>query len=73
MWGHVRIEALLSARTVFGNPKDIAHLKQEGHQKLLQAKERYESITQVVETIKSCIARPLTLEVSMLLFGMATY
>lgn len=64
MWGHVRIEALLSARTVFGNPEDIVHLKQEGHQKLLQAKERYESIAEVVETIKCCTARVVTLEVS---------
>ncbi|KAE9388476.1 hypothetical protein BT96DRAFT_968085 [Gymnopus androsaceus JB14] len=66
MWGHVPDEALLSARTVFGDPKDIAHLKQEGFSKLFQAKKRYESIAEVVQKIKCCVARAQTLETFLL-------
>ena len=28
-WGHVRIEALLSSRTVYGNRADVEHLRRD--------------------------------------------
>ena len=28
-WGHVRHEALLSCRSVYGNPADVEHLRRE--------------------------------------------
>ncbi|GBE86796.1 hypothetical protein SCP_1000380 [Sparassis crispa] len=28
-WGHVRLEALLSSHTVYGNRRDVEHLRQE--------------------------------------------
>lgn len=39
---------LLSGRTVFGEREDVKHLRQEGLDVLSEAKDRYDSITEVV-------------------------
>lgn len=64
MWGHVRVEALLSARTVYGDCKDVEHLRQEGLETLLQANARYDRIAEEVRVIKACVARAGSVEVS---------
>lgn len=64
MWGHVRVEALLSSRTVCGDRKDVENLKQEGLDMLSRAKDIYDSIAEAVRTIKSCVSRAQTFEVS---------
>lgn len=64
MWGHVRVEALLSARTVYGDRKDVEHLRKEGLQMLLEARDRYDYIAEAVAIVKSCVSRAQTVEVS---------
>lgn len=65
MWGHVRVEALLSGRTVYGDREDVMHLRQEGIDVLSRAKDRYGSIAEAVESIKSCVSRARAVEVSL--------
>lgn len=60
MWGHVRVEALLSARTVYGDRKDVEHLRKEGLQTLLEARDRYDSIADAVGIVKSFVSRAQT-------------
>lgn len=65
MWGHVRVEALLSGRTVYGDREDVKDMRQEGIDVLERAKERYDSIAEAVGSIKSCVSRAQTVEVSL--------
>lgn len=64
MWGHVRIEALLSARTVFGDRKDVEHLRLEGLDMLSRIKDQLDFVARAVEVMQSSIARAQTIEAS---------
>lgn len=64
MADHICVEALLSARTVYGDRRDTEYLRQEGLAMLLQARDLYDSVIKVVGSIKQYIARAQTVEVS---------
>lgn len=64
MWGHVRIEALLSSRTVYGDPKDVEYLKREGLEKLDQAAITYDAILVEVKRLRNCVSNAQTYEAS---------
>lgn len=65
MWGHVRIETLLSARTVFGDRRDVEHLRQEGLEVLTQAVISYQEMQDAVTVIKRCVSQAGNFEVSL--------
>ncbi|KAF5355113.1 hypothetical protein D9756_005557 [Leucocoprinus leucothites] len=51
-WGHVRVEALLSSRTVYGNRKDIEHLRREATAIIADGNVRFSQIAESVDKIK---------------------
>lgn len=63
-WGHVRVEALLSSRTVYGNRKDVEHLRQEAMTYIHDGQERLNHIAESVNKIKKQITAVRTYEVS---------
>lgn len=54
-WGHVRLEALLSSRTVYGNRSDVEHLRQEAMTYLDEGQQRLYRIAKSVEIIKGSV------------------
>lgn len=56
-WGHVRIEALLSSRTVYGNRRDVEHLRREAMIFLDDGLKRIDLIAEAVENVKSYVAK----------------
>lgn len=62
-WGHVRLEALLSSRTIYGNRGDIEHLRRKALAYLDDGLARFSSITKAVKIIKSHVASVKTFEV----------
>ncbi|KAF8884085.1 hypothetical protein CPB84DRAFT_1789585 [Gymnopilus junonius] len=61
-WGHVRVEALLSSRTVYGNRQDVEHLRQEAMTILENGLTRFNNVADAVEKLKKCVAGVQTLE-----------
>ena len=60
-WGHVRVEALLSSRTVYGNRQDIEHLRLEAMTILEDGLTRFNNVADAVEKLKKCVAEVQTL------------
>lgn len=56
-WGHVRLEALLSCRAVYGNRADVEHLRREAVDYLDDGPKRLDIIAEAVEKIKIHVAR----------------
>ncbi|OBZ68748.1 hypothetical protein A0H81_11302 [Grifola frondosa] len=62
-WGHVRLEALLSSRTVYGNRGDVEHLRREAMTYLNDGLKRLDLIAEAVEKLKNQVASVQTYEV----------
>lgn len=52
-WGHVRIEALLASRTVYGNPSDVEDLRHDALMTIQEGLESVRSVSSLVHRIKS--------------------
>jgi len=63
-WGHVRVEALLSSRTVYGNRADVEHLRQDAVEILDDGLKKFDLIAQAVENIKIQVASTKAYEVT---------
>ncbi|KXN84527.1 hypothetical protein AN958_07174 [Leucoagaricus sp. SymC.cos] len=61
-WGHVRLEALLSSRTVYGNRQDVEHLRLEAVSFLEEGLKKLDHISEAVENIKKTVAAVQTYE-----------
>ncbi|KZT12667.1 uncharacterized protein LAESUDRAFT_640432 [Laetiporus sulphureus 93-53] len=61
-WGHVRVEALLSSRTIYGNRRDVEHLRLEATSILKYGMKRLDRIAEAVQKIKAQIAKVQTYE-----------
>jgi hypothetical protein len=55
-WGHVRIEALLSSRTVYGDRRDVEHLRQESMTYLHDGIKRLDCVAESVDIIKNIVS-----------------
>jgi hypothetical protein len=64
-WGHVRLEALLSSRSVYGNRRDVEHLRQEAMAYLNDGLKRLDPIAEAVQKIKNQVTSVQTYEVSL--------
>ncbi|KAG6907820.1 hypothetical protein DXG01_007256 [Tephrocybe rancida] len=62
-WGNLRIEALLTARTVYGSSEDIAHYHRDALGFLDSGLERFEIIAESVSRIKAIMTEVKTCEV----------
>lgn len=51
-WGHVRLEALLSSRTIYGNSKDVEHLHREALVFLKEGLKRLNLIAEAVGKLR---------------------
>jgi hypothetical protein len=65
-WGHVRIEALLASRTVYGNPSDVEDLRRDARMTLQEGLASVRSVSSLVHCIRSRIASVKTFEVRIL-------
>ncbi len=65
-WGHVRIEALLASRTVYGNPSDVEDLRRDARMTLQEGLASVRSVSSLVHRIRSRIASVKTFEVRIL-------
>jgi hypothetical protein len=63
-WGHVRVEALLSSRTVYENRADIEHLRREAVNYLDKGAIRLDLIAEPGKTLRNQVASSNTYEVS---------
>lgn len=61
-WGVVRVEALLSSRTVYGNRGDIEHLRLDGMTILNDGLQRFDLIAEAVEGINNQVSAVQTYE-----------
>ncbi|KZT24848.1 hypothetical protein NEOLEDRAFT_1093716 [Neolentinus lepideus HHB14362 ss-1] len=61
-WGHVRVEALLSSRTIYGNRGDIEHLRRDAMTFLDHGLKKVSLIADAVEKIKKQVATVQTYE-----------
>ncbi|KAF5347777.1 hypothetical protein D9756_010319 [Leucocoprinus leucothites] len=61
-WGHVRLEALLSSRTVYGNRIDIEHLRREAMAFIADGNLRFSQIAESVDKIKKQVSTVPTYE-----------
>ncbi|KAM6504170.1 hypothetical protein JOM56_001113 [Amanita muscaria] len=61
-WGHVRLEALLSSRTIYGNRNDVEHLRREAMDYLNDGLQRLGLLAEAVEKIKNQVATVQTYE-----------
>ncbi|KAF8156528.1 hypothetical protein B0H34DRAFT_783017 [Crassisporium funariophilum] len=61
-WGHVRLEALLSSRSVYGNRRDVEHLRREAMAYLDDGLKRLDLIAEAVEKIKNQVTSVQTYE-----------
>ncbi|KAF8148302.1 hypothetical protein B0H34DRAFT_668993 [Crassisporium funariophilum] len=61
-WGHVRLEALLSSRSVDGNRRDVEHLRREAMAYLDDGLKRLDLIAEAVEKIKNQVTSVQTYE-----------
>ena len=62
-WGHVRLEALLSSRSVYGNRAAVEHLRREAVGYLNDGLKRLNLIADAVEKITNRVASLKTYEV----------
>lgn len=68
-WGHVRIEALLASRTVYGNPSDVEDLRHDALMTIQEGLESVRSVSSLVHRIKSRMTSVKTFEVHLFLPG----
>ncbi|KAF7760419.1 hypothetical protein Agabi119p4_11095 [Agaricus bisporus var. burnettii] len=61
-WGMIRVEALLSSRTVYGKREDIEHLRQDSMTILKDGLIRFNNMANAVEKLKKCITAAQTFE-----------
>ncbi|KIL60224.1 hypothetical protein M378DRAFT_84083 [Amanita muscaria Koide BX008] len=61
-WGHVRLEALLSSRTVYGNRNGVEHLRREAMDYLFDGLQRLDLLADAVEKIKKQVTTVQTYE-----------
>ncbi|EKM77723.1 hypothetical protein AGABI1DRAFT_107907 [Agaricus bisporus var. burnettii JB137-S8] len=61
-WGMIRVEALLSSRTVYGKREDIEHLHQDSMTILKDGLIRFNNMANAVEKLKKCITAAQTFE-----------
>ncbi|GLB45858.1 putative nucleotidyltransferase domain containing protein [Lyophyllum shimeji] len=61
-WGHVRLEALLSSRSVYGNRRDVEHLRREAMAYLNDGLKRLDLIAEAVKKIKNQVTSVQTYE-----------
>jgi hypothetical protein len=62
-WGNVRLEALLSSRTIYGDCHDIEHLRADGKKIVQEGLEKFGAVTESVKKIKEQVQTAQTLEV----------
>ncbi|KAF8914401.1 hypothetical protein CPB84DRAFT_1811705 [Gymnopilus junonius] len=60
--GHVRVEALFSSRTVYGNRQDVEHLRLEAMTILEDGLTRLNNVADEVKKIKKCVTEVQILE-----------
>ncbi|EKM82472.1 hypothetical protein AGABI1DRAFT_104447 [Agaricus bisporus var. burnettii JB137-S8] len=61
-WGMIRVEALLSSRTVYGKREDIEHLRQDSMTILKDGLLRFNNVANAVEKLKECVTAAQTFE-----------
>jgi len=71
-WGHVRVEALLASRTVYGNPEDTEDLRRDAQMTLQEGLASVRSILSLVDRIRSRIASVKIYEVCVFFYPIGT-
>jgi hypothetical protein len=62
-WGDVRVEALLASRTIYGNRRDVEHLRAEGKNYLQEGLDKFSAVAESVKKIKEQVKIVQTFEV----------
>jgi hypothetical protein len=62
-WGNVRVEALLASRTIYGDRRDVEHLRADGRKFLQEGLDKFSAVAESVTQIKEHVRTVQTLEV----------
>ena len=62
-WGNVRVEALLASRTIYGDRRDVEHLRTDGKEFLQEGLDKFSAVAESVKRIREQVQTVRTLEV----------
>jgi hypothetical protein len=62
-WGNVRVEALLASRTIYGNRRDVEHLRVEGKNYRQEGLDKFSAVAESIKKIQEQVQIVQTFEV----------